>query len=323
MKLERLDAVKIDVEGGEGAVIEGMHESLTSLRPRFVVVELKDAHYNRARANPRTSDYDFSRWATANAVSRSSATKSSNMSRETAPGLRAVLRYCLREGDSARLNLEVSGSARDRLRHVRWIGGGTGAGKSTIARRLAAENGLGIYSSDETISDHARRSSPSDHPLLHRFQAMNMDERWVSRTPEVMLDTFHGFQGEAFELIIEDLLKQPDDAPILAEGFRLLPRLVAPLLNGPRQAVWLLPTPAFRRTAFEARGFTWEIPRKTSDPERALVNLLARDELFTALLVSEAATLQLPVIEVDVDRPVEDVLGEVGIALGLSRPQGR
>jgi hypothetical protein len=26
---------------------------------------------------------------------------------------------------------------RDRLAHVRWIGGGSGAGKSTIARRLA------------------------------------------------------------------------------------------------------------------------------------------------------------------------------------------
>ena len=34
---------------------------------------------------------------------------------------------------------------RARLRHVYWIGGGSGAGKSTIARRLAARHGLQLY----------------------------------------------------------------------------------------------------------------------------------------------------------------------------------
>jgi FkbM family methyltransferase len=37
--IERLDAVKIDVEGAEHLVIEGMSQSLARLRPRFVVCE--------------------------------------------------------------------------------------------------------------------------------------------------------------------------------------------------------------------------------------------------------------------------------------------
>jgi 2-phosphoglycerate kinase len=206
---------------------------------------------------------------------------------------------------------------RDRLRHVRWIGGGSGAGKSSIARRLAAEHGLRVYSSDETISDHARRSNPTDHPLIHEFLAMDMDERWVNRSPSVMLETFHGFQGELFEFIIEDLLALPADPPIVAEGFRLLPRLVAPLLSRPDQALWLIPKPAFRRVAFEARGFTWEIARQTNDPERALANLLERDALFTSQIAKEAATLHLTVIEVDINRGIHEVTGLVGQALGL------
>jgi 2-phosphoglycerate kinase len=206
---------------------------------------------------------------------------------------------------------------RDRLLHVRWIGSGSGAGKSTIARKLADEHGLRAYSSDVTLGDHVRRSNPIDHPLIHGFLAMDMDERWVTRAPSVMLDTFHGFQGEAFELIIEDLLALPDEPPILAEGFRLLPRLVAPLLARPDQAVWLVPTAEFRRAAFDARGFTWEIPRKTSDPERALANLLERDQLFTSQVAHEASALQLPVIEVDVDRSVDDLTSLVADALGL------
>jgi 2-phosphoglycerate kinase len=206
---------------------------------------------------------------------------------------------------------------RDRLRHVRWIGGGSGAGKSTVASKLADDHGLRVYASDTTIGDHARRSNAAEHPLLHDFLAMDMDERWVNRSPSVMLETFHGFHGEAFELIIEDLLGLPDSPPILAEGFRLLPRLVAPLLSWPNQAVWLVPAPEFRRAAFHARGFTWEIPQKTSDPERALANLLERDRLFTSQVAREAAELRLAVIEVDLDRSVDQLTRFVADALGM------
>ena len=55
---------------------------------------------------------------------------------------------------------------RARLRHVYWIGGGSGAGKSTIARRLAARHGLRLYPSDDVMSDHAGRSTPEDSPFL-------------------------------------------------------------------------------------------------------------------------------------------------------------
>ncbi|MDQ3870271.1 MAG: hypothetical protein M3301_01480 [Chloroflexota bacterium] len=206
---------------------------------------------------------------------------------------------------------------RERLRHVRWIGGGSGAGKSTVARLLADEYGLRVYSSDESLRVHGRRSTLSDHPLLHAFLAMDMDQRWLNRPPSLMLETFHGFRGEGFEFIVEDLLAFPAEPPVLAEGFRLLPRLVAPLMSRADQAVWLLPTPEFRRLAFDARGFTWEIPRKTSNPERALANLLARDELFTRDVAREAAALNLPVIEVDVGVTVEALVERVREALGL------
>jgi predicted kinase len=38
---------------------------------------------------------------------------------------------------------------RARLRHVYWIGGGSGAGKSTIARRVASRHGLRVYATDD------------------------------------------------------------------------------------------------------------------------------------------------------------------------------
>ena len=140
------------------------------------------------------------------------------------------------------------------LQHVYWIGGGSGAGKTTIARRIAAQHGLRVYATDDVMADHARRSTPEDSPLLHRFMAMDMDERWVNRPPKTLLETFHWFQGEGFNLIIEDLLCFSREPGVIVEGFRLLPRLVQPLLSVSTRAVWLLPTPAFREAVVKSRG---------------------------------------------------------------------
>jgi 2-phosphoglycerate kinase len=192
-----------------------------------------------------------------------------------------------------------SGSLSSRLRHVYWIGGGSGAGKSTIARRLAAKHGLRLYSTDDAMADHSRRCPPENCPFLTAFKAMSMDERWVDRSPQVMLETFHWFRGEGFELIVEDLLKLPPAQGVIVEGFRLLPPPVKPLLHHPRKAVWLIPTPEFRLAAFESRGSLWSIAEKTSHPERALSNLLERDRLFTAHLQDMADKADAPIINVD------------------------
>jgi 2-phosphoglycerate kinase len=208
-------------------------------------------------------------------------------------------------------------TARAALRHVYWIGGGSGAGKSTIARRIADEHGLRLYATDDVMPDHASRSTAEDSPLLSRFTAMDMDERWVHRSPEVMLETFHWFRGEGFGLIVEDLLGLPREPAVVVEGFRLLPHLVRPLLAAPEHAVWLIPTPRFRRAALESRGSQWQIPRRTSDPQRALRNLLERDRLFTERLRTEVRRLGVRWIDVDVtmteDRLTELVTRAVGL----------
>lgn len=198
------------------------------------------------------------------------------------------------------------------LQHVYWIGGGSGGGKSTIARRLAAQYGLTIYATDDMMADHARRSSREASPLLHEFMAMDMDQRWIQRSPATMLETFHWFRGEGFDLIVEDLLHLPREPGVVVEGFRLLPQLVKPLLRESSRAVWLLPTPEFRQTVIESRGGSaWGFLNKTTDPERALRNLLERDRMFTDLLRVETARLGLPAVEVDTTMTEDDLFKRV------------
>lgn len=204
-----------------------------------------------------------------------------------------------------------------RLREVYWIGGGSGAGKSTIARRLAAQYGLSLLGTDDAMHDHASRIKLDDSPFLTDFIAMDMDQRWVNRDPETMLETFHWFRGEGFGLIVEDLLRQPEGPPVIVEGFRLLPRLVKPLLGLSSRAIWLLPTADFRRAAFDSRGTAWEIPRRTTNPELALRNLLERDRLFTERLRDEANLLDLPVIDVHTAMAEDDLAAQVTESFGL------
>jgi adenylate kinase family enzyme len=207
---------------------------------------------------------------------------------------------------------------REKLHRVYWLGGGSGAGKSTIARHIATRHGLRVYATDNAMADHAKLSTSKNSPLLQQFMAMDMDERWVNRSPTTMLETFHWFRGERFESIIDDLLKLPRDSGVIVEGFRLLPRLVKPLLTVPTQAVWLLPTPEFRQRVFERRaGSASGFLANTTDPAKALSNLLERDRLFTEMLRSETEGLELLGIDVDVAMTEDDLVARVTRTFGL------
>src|SRR5262245_18173495 len=121
-----------------------------------------------------------------------------------------------------------------------------------------------------------------------------------------------------FSMMIEDILRRPMKPGVIAEGFRLAPHLVKPLLAVPSHAIWLLPTPEFRQAVIDSRGGPeWGFLGKTSDPVRALRNLLERDAMFTHRLYEEAKRLELNIIEVDTRMTADDLARRVAETFGL------
>jgi hypothetical protein len=123
--------------------------------------------------------------------------------------------------------------------------------------------------------------------------------------------------GEGFDLLIEDLRSLPTDTITLAEGFRLLPYLVAPLLSQPTHRVWLIPTRDFRRGAFAERDPSEAFWRRTTDPQLALANLLARDELFSDSISADATLNGLTTMAVDGELTLEATVAALAERFGL------
>jgi len=183
---------------------------------------------------------------------------------------------------------------------------------------LAERFGVNHYSTDAALTVHTERLGASEAPLLERLRSMSPDERWVQRDPTTMYATFPWFHGEGFDLIVEDLQAMPRDRPLLVEGFRLIPHLVAPHLSNPKHAVWLVPTPEFRRAAFSGRRGADAFWLQTSDPDRALSNLLDRDRIFSDEIVRDAFESHLEVLLVDGSQTVEIMVIELASHFGFA-----
>ena len=81
----------------------------------------------------------------------------------------------------------------------------------------------------------------------------------------------------------------------------------------------LVPTPQFRRAAFRRRRGPEAFWSATSDPKRALANLLERDRMFTDALADEAAQADLTLLPVDGTRTPDELAAELAMRLGLCR----
>lgn len=185
--------------------------------------------------------------------------------------------------------------ALDDFSHVFWIGGSACAGKTTLARRLAARHGLTLYSCDGRFEDHRRRADPLRHPRFHGLMDLP-PERLFAPPAEARAEELLGFYRDEWEMVLEDLRALPGPLPAVVEGVGLLPDLVAAICPDPRRSLWRIATPAFRRQVYAGRE---DVVRETlkgfPDPDAAFEVWMERDDLIARHLEREARRLGLRV----------------------------
>ena len=193
----------------------------------------------------------------------------------------------------------------DELSTVLWIGGAQWSGKSTVAWLLSRRFGLTAYHYDfHDARGHYDRALAHAGRYPHRhawqtLQAHDPDTTWVRPSPREMAEHSKNSHAERFGMVLDDLRALSSGRPLVAEGWGLRPELVAPLLADPRQAVFLVPTEAFRQRQLRELPRAAKVAAAVSDPERAQANRLERDRLLAEDVVDRATEHGLRVIEVD------------------------
>ncbi|MFJ3793335.1 hypothetical protein [Kitasatospora sp. NPDC090091] len=208
-----------------------------------------------------------------------------------------------------------------RLAHVRWIAGGTGAGKSTLTRLLAERHDVTVYDGDRAEHGWLDRCTPQRHPHLAALRDQSPGAMWHDRTAQQMLRAMPGLHGETVGLLVEDLLALPARRTVLVDYFGLLPRHLAPLLRRADQAVFLLPTPGFRQDVLTARYADPARARATwgeADPAEALAARLARDALWDEEIRRQAPLHRVDTLIVDGTTPVDDLARHLAARFGLA-----
>ena len=185
-----------------------------------------------------------------------------------------------------------------------WIGGGQGAGKTTLSWHLSRANDLPLHRVDLWTYDHLARMPAGD----------SLDEQ-LARGAEAAADAFESHSRLRLELVLDDIAARDlGKVPALVEGPQLMPGLAAQLPPG--WCVWLLPDPARTRMAREERLANEETLAGRPVAGRSRAQLISqRDAILTSRIRESAVLAGRPVIEVPPSPDWPAIAAAIGSAL--------
>jgi hypothetical protein len=182
------------------------------------------------------------------------------------------------------------------------IGGGPGAGKSSVAETLSKKYHIPFWKTDNFVGEHQQVAADKKYPVNNYIASVNEDEQpleLIKLSANQELER----QKELFFVLLKDLRKKEFDQVII-EGNCLLPDLVTERFEYPYRAVWIVPTEEFQRKTYPKRPWVPELLKQAEKPDLLLETWITRDKQYNDRVVEQAHARQLAYLEIDGHKPL-------------------